>query len=49
MTVFPLHNLRYRDAGSFANADAVVVASHFAAEHYRTKLRPAVHGSAEPR
>jgi glycosyltransferase involved in cell wall biosynthesis len=39
VTVFPLHNLRYRDAGSFANADAVVVASHFAAEHYRTKLR----------
>jgi len=37
-TVFPLHNLRYRDAAPFADADAVVVASRFAAEHYRATL-----------
>lgn len=37
-TVFPLHNLRYRDPAPFADADAVLVASQFAAEHYRKTL-----------
>lgn len=37
-TVFPLHNLRYRDAASFVDVDAVLVASHFAAEQYRKVL-----------
>lgn len=37
-TVFPVHNLRYRDRATFADADAVLVASRFAAEHYREAL-----------
>ena len=37
-TVFPLHNLRYHDPATFVDADAVLVASHFAAEHYRKTL-----------
>lgn len=37
-TIFPLHNLRYRSLAPFADADAVLVASHFAAEHYRRTL-----------
>lgn len=37
-TVFALHNLMYHDAGPFADADAVVVPSRFAADHYRRAL-----------
>ncbi|MGP0069967.1 MAG: glycosyltransferase family 4 protein [Isosphaeraceae bacterium] len=37
-TVFPLHNLRYHDPAPFVDVDAVLVASHFAAEHYRRTL-----------
>jgi hypothetical protein len=37
-TVFALHNLRYSDRATFADADAIIVASHFAAEHYRSLL-----------
>jgi glycosyltransferase involved in cell wall biosynthesis len=36
--VFPLHNLRYRDPAPFADVHAILVASHFAAEHYRQTL-----------
>ena len=37
-TVFPLHNLCYHDPATFADVDAVLVASRFAAEHYRNTL-----------
>jgi hypothetical protein len=37
-TVFPVHNLRYNDRATFADVDAVLVASRFAAEHYRLRL-----------
>jgi len=37
-TVFPLHNLRYHDPATFVDVDAVLVASRFAAEHYRKTL-----------
>jgi glycosyltransferase involved in cell wall biosynthesis len=37
-TVFPLHNLRYNDIATFADVDTVLVASHFAAERYRSRL-----------
>ncbi len=37
-TVFPLHNLRYRRREPFDDADAVLVASEYAAEHYRRTL-----------
>jgi|GEM_PF-430425 len=37
-TVFPLHNLNYRDPASFAHADAVLVPSRFAADYYRRSL-----------
>jgi glycosyltransferase involved in cell wall biosynthesis len=37
-TVFALHNLRYHDPTPFVGVDAVLVASHFAAEHYRKPL-----------
>jgi glycosyltransferase involved in cell wall biosynthesis len=37
-TVFALHNLRYNDRAAFANVDVVIVASDFAAEHYRSRL-----------
>lgn len=37
-TVFPLHNLNYRDPASFAHADAVIVPSQFAADYYRRSL-----------
>ena len=36
--VFALHNLHYRDARPFATADAVIVPSRFAADHYRKTL-----------
>jgi glycosyltransferase involved in cell wall biosynthesis len=37
-TVFPLHNLRYNDRVAFADVDDIIVASRFAAEHYRSTL-----------
>jgi glycosyltransferase involved in cell wall biosynthesis len=37
-TVFPLHNLGYRDPAVFADVDSVVVASQFAAAHYKAAL-----------
>lgn len=37
-TVFPLHNLRYRDPAPFEDTDAVFVPSRFAAEHYLATL-----------
>jgi hypothetical protein len=37
-TVFVLHNLHYSDRSTFADADAAIVASRFAAEHYRSLL-----------
>lgn len=37
-TVFALHNLLYFDRAPFANADHILVASHFASEHYRATL-----------
>jgi glycosyltransferase involved in cell wall biosynthesis len=36
--VFALHNCNYHDRGPFADADAVIVPSRFAAEHYRNTL-----------
>ncbi len=36
--VFPLHNFGYRDPAAFASADAVLVPSRFAAEHYENAL-----------
>jgi hypothetical protein len=38
VTVFTLHNLRYGDPTAFADVDAVLVASRFAAEHYKATL-----------
>lgn len=38
IVVFALHNFNYNDASAFATADAVIVASRFAADHYRTTL-----------
>jgi glycosyltransferase involved in cell wall biosynthesis len=38
VTVFPLHNLRYHDPTTFVDVDRVLVASQFAAEHYRKTL-----------
>ncbi len=37
-TVFPLHNLRYSNRATFADVDAIIVASRFAADHYRSTL-----------
>lgn len=37
-TVFPLHNLRYHDPRPFADVDAVIVPSRFAADYYRDSL-----------
>ena len=37
-TVFPLHNLRYHGLVTFTDVDAVLVASQFAASHYRSHL-----------
>jgi glycosyltransferase involved in cell wall biosynthesis len=37
-TVFALHNFHYRDPGFFADVDAVIVASAFAANYYREAL-----------
>ncbi|MGP0063559.1 MAG: glycosyltransferase family 4 protein [Isosphaeraceae bacterium] len=37
-TVFSLHNLRYSDPATFADVDSVLVASRFAADHYRKTL-----------
>lgn len=37
-TVFSLHNLRYQDPATFTDVDSVLVASRFAAEHYRVAL-----------
>jgi glycosyltransferase involved in cell wall biosynthesis len=36
--VFTLHNLQYQDPATFADVDAVLVASCFATEHYRAAL-----------
>lgn len=36
--VFPLHNFSYPDPRPFADADAVIVPSRFAADHYRRAL-----------
>jgi len=36
--VFALHNFGYRSRDTFANVDAVIVPSRFAAEHYRRSL-----------
>ena len=35
---FPLHNFNYHDSCLFENADAVIVPSRFAADHYRKSL-----------
>lgn len=37
-TVFALHTLAYRDPDAFSDVDAVLVASRFAADHYRRTL-----------
>ncbi|MFI5456065.1 MAG: glycosyltransferase [Isosphaerales bacterium] len=37
-SVFTLHNLRYHDPATFSDVDTVLVASRFAAEHYRSRL-----------
>lgn len=37
-TVFPLHNLGYRDPRTFIDVDQVIVASHYAADFYRATL-----------
>lgn len=37
-TVFTLHDFHYRDSAPFANVDAVVVPSRFAASYYREAL-----------
>ena len=37
-TVFPVHNFHYRDPTDFANVDAVLIASQFAAEYYHSAL-----------
>jgi glycosyltransferase involved in cell wall biosynthesis len=37
-TVFTLHNLRYNNTALFDEFDAVLVASRFAADHYRDRL-----------
>ncbi len=37
-TVFPIHNLRYRDPAAFADVNSMLVASRFAAEHYQRSL-----------
>jgi len=36
--VFALHNFNYHDSAPFATADAVIVPSRFAADHYRKTL-----------
>src|SRR5262249_28058159 len=37
-TIFALHNFRYARPGPFADADAVIVPSRFAADYYREAL-----------
>ena len=38
VVVFALHNCYYPTAEPFATADAIIVPSHFAADHYRSRL-----------
>lgn len=47
-TVFPLHNFNYRDPGSFADADAVIVPSRFAADHCRRHFWSVTQGGGRP-